>query len=61
MALALYDLLKGVNQRHAVLMVILLVVSVPIAFRNELNAVAALAPCAALISYRFSTSLSPML
>ena len=41
-ALALYDLLKGVNQRHAMLMVILLVVSVPIAFLNELNAVAAL-------------------
>ena len=42
-ALALYDLLKGVNQRHAVLMVILFVVSVPIAFLNELNAIAALA------------------
>ena len=42
MALALYNLLKGVNQRHAVLMVILLVVSVPIAFLNELNAIAPL-------------------
>jgi hypothetical protein len=41
-ALALYDLLKGVNQRQASLMVILLVVSVPIAFLNELNAIAAL-------------------
>ena len=41
-ALALYDLLKGVNQRHAVIMVILFVVSVPIAFLNELNTVAAL-------------------
>ena len=41
-ALALYNLLKGVNQRHAVVMVILLVVSVPIAFLNELNAIAAL-------------------
>ena len=41
-AFALYDLLKGINQRHAVLMVILLVVSVPIAFLNELNAIAAL-------------------
>ena len=41
-ALALYHLLKGVNQRHASLMVILLVVSVPIAFMNELNAIAAL-------------------
>jgi len=41
-AFALYNLLKGVNQRHAVVMVILLVVSVPIAFLNELNAIAAL-------------------
>src|ERR1035438_9586626 len=30
-ALALYDLLKGINQRHASLMVILIVVSIPIA------------------------------
>jgi hypothetical protein len=41
-ALALYELLKGVNQRHASLMVILIVVSVPIVFVNELNAIAAL-------------------
>jgi hypothetical protein len=41
-ALALYNLLKGVNQRHAGLMVILFVISVPIAFLNELNAIAAL-------------------
>jgi hypothetical protein len=41
-ALALYDLLKGVNQRHASVMVILIVVSIPIAFLNELNAIAAL-------------------
>src|SRR6202140_208298 len=41
-ALALYDLLKGVNQRHASLMFILIVVSVPIAFLNELNSIAAL-------------------
>ena len=41
-ALALYDLLKGVNQRHALIMVVLIVVSIPIAFLNELNAVAAL-------------------
>jgi hypothetical protein len=39
----LYDLLKGVNQRQAALMVLLIVVSVPIAFLNELNAIAALA------------------
>jgi Domain of unknown function (DUF4386) len=41
-AFALYHLFKGINQRHAVLMVTLLVVSVPIAFLNELNAIAAL-------------------
>ncbi len=42
-ALALYDLLKGVNRRHASLMVLLIVVSIPIAFLNELNSIAALA------------------
>jgi hypothetical protein len=41
-ALALYELLKGVNRRHASLMVTLIVVSIPIAFLNELNAIAAL-------------------
>lgn len=41
-ALALYDLFKGVNQRHAVLMVTLIVVAIPIAFVNELNALATL-------------------
>ena len=41
-ALALYDLLKGVNQRRATLMLTLFVVSVPIALLNELNAIAAL-------------------
>jgi hypothetical protein len=41
-AWALYELLKGVNQRQASLMVILIVVSIPIAFLNELNAIAAL-------------------
>jgi len=39
---ALYDLLKGINRRHSSLMVILIVVSVPIAFLNELNSIAAL-------------------
>jgi hypothetical protein len=43
MALALYDLFKGVNRRHASLMVTLIVVSIPIAFLNELNSIAALA------------------
>ena len=33
-ALALYDLLKEVNRRHAALMVILVVVAIPISFLN---------------------------
>jgi hypothetical protein len=41
-ALALYDLLKGVNQRQASLMFGLLIVSIPITLLNELNAIAAL-------------------
>src|SRR5207249_2032327 len=41
-AVALYDLLKGVNRRHASLMVTLIVVQIPIAFLNELNSIAAL-------------------
>jgi hypothetical protein len=41
-ALALYDLLKRVNQRQASLMLTLIVVSIPIALLNELNAIAAL-------------------
>jgi hypothetical protein len=41
-ALALYDLLKGVNRRHASIMVILIVVSIPIAFVNVLNSIAAI-------------------
>lgn len=41
-AFALYKLLAGVNRRLASLMVILIVVSVPIAFVNELNSLAAL-------------------
>jgi hypothetical protein len=41
--LALYHLLKGVNRRHASLMVTLVVLGIPIAFLNELNSIAALA------------------
>jgi Domain of unknown function (DUF4386) len=40
--LALYHLLKGINRRHASLMVTLLVVQIPIAFLNEVNSIAAL-------------------
>jgi hypothetical protein len=40
--LALYHLLKGINRRHASLMVTLLVVQIPIVFLNELNSIAAL-------------------
>lgn len=42
LALALYHLLKGVSQRHAALMVILVLVQVPLGFLNELNQIAAL-------------------
>jgi hypothetical protein len=41
-ALALYELFKGVNRRRASLMVTLIVVSIPIAFLNEVNSIAAL-------------------
>ena len=41
-ALALYDLLKGVNRRHAAVMLTLIVVSIPITLLNELNAIAAI-------------------
>jgi hypothetical protein len=40
--LALYGLLKAVNRRLASLMVTLVAVSIPIAFLNELNSIAAL-------------------
>src|ERR1700732_2639222 len=42
-ALALYHLLRGVDRRHASLMVTLVVLGIPIAFLNELNSIAALA------------------
>ena len=41
-ALGLYHLLKGVSRRQAILMVTLIVVSIPIAFVNELNSIAVL-------------------
>src|SRR5215467_8688174 len=41
-ALALYNLLKDVNQRHALAMLTLILVAAPIAFLNELNAIGAL-------------------
>jgi hypothetical protein len=42
-AVALYHLLKGINQRRAMLMLILILSSIPIAFLNEVNSMAALA------------------
>jgi hypothetical protein len=42
-ALALYDLFKAINRRQVSLIVILILVSVPIAFLNEVNTFAALA------------------
>jgi hypothetical protein len=39
---ALYGLFKGINRQHASLMMTLIVASVPIAFVNELNSIAAL-------------------
>src|SRR5207249_7419627 len=57
-ALALYDLLKGVNRRHASLMVTLIVVSIPIAFLNELTPSLPSSLCAGPISYLYSKSLS---
>ncbi len=41
-AFVLYGLLKDVNRQQALLMVTLIVVSIPIAFVNELNSIAAL-------------------
>jgi hypothetical protein len=41
-AIALFDLLKGVDRRNAWLMVMLIVVSIPISFLNEVNSIAAL-------------------
>jgi hypothetical protein len=41
-ALALYHLLKDVNPRHALAMLTLILIAIPIAFFNEVNSVAAL-------------------
>ena len=41
-SLALYDLLKRVNHRQALSMLILILVAIPIAFLNEVNSIAAL-------------------
>ncbi len=41
-ALALYHLLKGVNRRHALLMLTLILAAIPIAFVSEMNAIAAI-------------------
>lgn len=42
MGLAFYHLLKGVHKKHALLMLTLVLISVPISYLNELNRVAAL-------------------
>jgi hypothetical protein len=42
MGLAFYDLLKGVNKKHALTLLTLVLISVPISCVNELNRVAAL-------------------
>lgn len=42
-ALALYDLLKGINRRQALLMVGLIAIPLPIVLMNEMNSIAALA------------------
>jgi hypothetical protein len=42
MGLALYHLLKEVNKKHALLLLTLVLISVPISYVNELNRVAAL-------------------
>ncbi len=42
LAMVLYRLFKGVNQQQAALMVMLVLVQVPIAFLNEVNALASL-------------------
>src|SRR5437660_12166200 len=41
-ALALYELLAGVNRRHALDMVTLILFAIPIAFLNEVHSIAAL-------------------
>jgi hypothetical protein len=41
-ALALYELFKAVNHRNALCMLTLILVAIPMAFLNELNAIAAL-------------------
>ena len=41
-ALALYHLFAGVNRRHALSMLTLILVAIPIAFLNELNGIAAI-------------------
>jgi hypothetical protein len=57
-ALALYDLLKGINRRQAAFYVILVEVGIPIAFLNALNSIAASYSCAGLIFYPYLKSRS---
>jgi hypothetical protein len=56
LVLALYRLLKPVNKDHAVLMVVLALIAVPIAFLNEVNHLAALRVLANADDGAFTTS-----
>ena len=56
LVLALYRLLNPVNKDHAVLMVVLALIAVPIAFLNEVNHLAALRLLANADDGRFTTS-----
>ncbi len=56
LVLALYRLLKPVNKDHAVLMVVLGVLAVPIAFLNEVNHLAALHLLTSASAGAFTTS-----
>jgi len=54
--LALYRLLKGVNKNHALAMVILLLVSIPISLLNVLNDIAALILVSGALAISFRDS-----
>src|SRR5437868_5220508 len=59
-ALALYDLLKAVNYRNALYMLTLILVAIPIAFLNELNAMPLPSWCVDLSSSLYLNTLNAM-